>query len=256
MKKKEALKILKDFHDKSALFSVRTALDTIFPEFKENKDEKVRRWFLNWAQQIDWSKVSSITKEQALAWLKKQNSNIDNANKEYWRGYREGRQEVIDKYAELEKQGKQKPVDKVEPKFSEGDWVTCGDYFRHPLKIVSISNFLYTAVDIQGVSVRPLIEYLDKHYHLFTIQDVNDGDILAFDNATIVIFKDLYNATSFHSYCHIEDGVFNISKIELPDWWNGVGFKPATKEQRDLFFTKMREAGYEWNAERKELKRI
>lgn len=28
----------------------------------------------------------------------------DNANEEYWRGYREGKQEVLDKYAELEKQ--------------------------------------------------------------------------------------------------------------------------------------------------------
>ena len=42
----------------------------------------------------------------AEKWLEKQNSNVDNANKEYWRGYREGKQEILDKYAELEKQGK------------------------------------------------------------------------------------------------------------------------------------------------------
>ena len=29
---------------------------------------------------------------------------------------------------------------------------------------------------------------------------------------------------------------------------------PATKEQRDLLFQKMKEAGYEWDAEKKELK--
>lgn len=31
----------------------------------------------------------------------------DNANEEYWRGYREGKQEVLDKYSELEKQSVQ-----------------------------------------------------------------------------------------------------------------------------------------------------
>ena len=41
MEKKEAMKILKEFRDKSALFSVRTALDTVIPELKESEDEKV-----------------------------------------------------------------------------------------------------------------------------------------------------------------------------------------------------------------------
>lgn len=30
---------------------------------------------------------------------------------------------------------------------------------------------------------------------------------------------------------------------------------PATKEQRDMLFRKMKEAGYEWNGEKKELKK-
>ena len=41
MEKKEAMKILKDFHDKSALFSVRTALDTIIPELAESEDKRI-----------------------------------------------------------------------------------------------------------------------------------------------------------------------------------------------------------------------
>lgn len=46
MEKKEAMKILKDFRDKSALFSVRTALDTIIPELKENEDERIRKMLI------------------------------------------------------------------------------------------------------------------------------------------------------------------------------------------------------------------
>ena len=34
------------------------------------------------------------------------------ANKEYWRGYREGKQEILDKYTEIKKQNEQKPVEK------------------------------------------------------------------------------------------------------------------------------------------------
>lgn len=32
--------------------------------------------------------------------------------------------------------------------------------------------------------------------------------------------------------------------------------RPATKEQRDLLFSKMKEAGYEWDADKKELNKI
>ena len=80
--------------------------------------------------------------------------------------------------------------------------------------------------------------------------------MLYFSDETIVIFKDLYNATTFHSYCHIEDNVFDISKDDMPDWWEGAGFHPATKEQRELLFKKMREAGYVWDSNKEELRKI
>ena len=38
--------------------------------------------------------------------------------------------------------------------------------------------------------------------------------------------------------------------------WSNKCFIPATKEQRDLLFAKMKEAGYEWNGEKKELRKI
>ena len=36
---------------------------------------------------------------------------------------------------------------------------------------------------------------------------------------------------------------------------DGYDAVPATKEQRDLLFAKMKEAGYEWDADKKELKK-
>jgi hypothetical protein len=91
--------------------------------------------------------------------------------------------------------------------------------------------------------------------HLWTIQDAKDGDILVCgDNPEIImLFKSLRNIhwafTHFHMY---NDGDYRVN-----DWCDcGENVHPATKEQRDLLFNKMKEAGYEWNAKKKELKKI
>ena len=164
---------------------------------------------------------------------------------------------------DIEKQGEQKLTDKVEPKFKVGDWLCENELnnyarFRQILEIVNVQGKERYRISRDLHNDKDVVEcrFIENNWHLFNIQDAKDGDVLYFSDDTIVIFKDLYNSTTFHSYCHIEDGVFDISKEEMPDWWNGAGFKPATKEQRDLFFANMEEAGYEWDAEKKELKKI
>lgn len=74
MKKEEAMKILKDFHDKSALFSVRTALDTIFPELAESEDERIRKEIISHLQHEYVVKryVSDVEYDRWIAWLEKQ----------------------------------------------------------------------------------------------------------------------------------------------------------------------------------------
>lgn len=160
------------------------------------------------------------------------------------------------KEAGYEWDDEKKELKKIKPKFKVGDCVVYNrnDSSREILYVYDIRDGRYYFND--NIHFSWSIKECDEKSHLWTIQDAKDGDALAFDNDTIVIFKDLYNATSFHSYCHIEDGVFNISKEEISDWWDGEGFKPATKEQCDLLFSKMKEAGYEWDAEKKELKNI
>ena len=54
------------------------------------------------------------------------------------------------------------------------------------------------------------------------------------------------------SYCFVSfDGEFIQGTTG-----HSINIHPATKEQRDLLFQKMKEAGYEWDAEKLELKRI
>jgi len=197
---------------------LKDAAEHIFPELKESEDEKIREQVVYAINQLH---VCECTKNKLIAWL--------------------------------EKQDEQKPTDKVEPKFNVGDWIVyegLGTY-----KVVEIHEGWYSVIDNNDRrwSVRFSTENL---CHIWTIQEAKNGDVLAFDNDTIVIFKDLYNSSTFHSYCHIEDGLFDVSKDDMPDWWEGEGFRPATKEQRDTFFVKMKEAGYEWDDNKKELNKI
>lgn len=73
MDKQEAKKILKEFHDKSALFSVRTALETVLPELKESEDERIRQELITHCRN-----TRCVTEEGAeriakwIAWLEKQ----------------------------------------------------------------------------------------------------------------------------------------------------------------------------------------
>ena len=158
----------------------------------------------------------------------------------------------------LEKQGEQE-----EPKFKVGDWLCANELNNYAtlikiVKIVDVFGKKRYKISRDYDSDLDLTEFdfIEKHYHLWTIQDAKDGDVLAFSNDTIVIFKDLYNSTSFHSYCHIENGIFDFNKDEVPDWWNSRDFKPATKEQRDILFQKIKEAGYNWNFETKTLEKL
>lgn len=125
---------------------------------------------------------------------------------------------------------------------------------RHEPNCSDDTTKMFSLNDIDEIFEKIAESCESESYH-WTINDAKDGDVLAFDDDTIVIFKDLYNKTTFHSYCHIEDGVFSISELDCPDWWD-IKFKPATKEQRDFLFQKIKEAGYEWNPKTKTLKKL
>ena len=55
------------------------------------------------------------------------------------------------------------------------------------------------------------------------------------------------------AYCGINVlGIFTRPKFK--DNWTDLRAKPSTQEQRDRLFSEMRKAGYEWDAEKRELR--
>lgn len=153
---------------------------------------------------------------------------------------------------------KQNPADNIEPKFKIGDWITNGIDTK---KIIGIElkneNYLFENSTSD-------ISLADSISHLWTIEDAKSGDVLVNQNGEMpFIFKECKDK---HIYCYC--GYTNRKDIFFDRFVNSKGEElhwlhlyyeqvyPATKEQRDLLFQKMHEAGYEWNADKKELKKI
>jgi hypothetical protein len=57
-----------------------------------------------------------------------------------------------------------KPIDKVEPNFKVGDWITNGHY---TWKVISVDNFDYTLQNQCGEYVEDTIDYVDEAFRLF-----------------------------------------------------------------------------------------
>ena len=179
----------------------------------------------------------------------------------------------------VEKQGKQilsnssnngkdeqKPDDKVEPKFQNGQWIV----WQNKCYKVNYNGCGYELIDQNGLSTSLEYGTVDKSAHLWTIQDdAKDGDVLhstGWHNDCIFVFKGLDNwkfdepngdRAVATGYCCLSVSADNMEfGIQGPDCVEVNTIKPATKIQRDLLYRKMHEAGYAFDFENKELKKI
>lgn len=212
----------------------------MFPELAKSEDEKISKEIAEFINGVYEQQALIITDEEKDSWI-----------------------------AWLEKQGKQKPVDKVEPKFKAGNWYQCTKDFFGKGVTFDKNTAYYCAKDgcLQceyGCHIA-IVKDLYDNFKLWNIFDAKEGDMLA-DNGAKIIF--IFKNTEYDSY--IESNVikyyirYSFDGINLPLENGGhlgvvgeyTNFVPATQEQRDLLFQKMKEAGYEWNAEKKELKKL
>ena len=160
----------------------------------------------------------------------------------------------------IEEQGEKKPVDKVEPKFKAGNWYQCTKNFFGKGVTFDKNTAYYCAIEgclLDGCHIA-IVKDLYDNFKLWTIQDAKDGDVLLEEETGEPFIYNGNRATYFSgyflgAYCGIYNGEFNPYG-NIHHW--GKNSCPATKEQRDLLFQKMKEAGYEWDSEKKELKKI
>ena len=165
---------------------------------------------------------------------------------------------VFKKLTWLEKQGGQKSVDKVEPKFHAGEWIVentdTSTWLITKVFTTEENVTAYNMINQEGRTLTIGSHNIDYHHHLWTIKDAKAGDVLFIEiDASTCIFKK-FEENLLYSYI-ISDGKLLIEDSHYY-YETSDNVHPATKEQRDLLFQKMKEAGYEWDFEKKELKKI
>ena len=262
---------------------LKATLERIFPELKESDDERIRKGIIRNLKYL-MDKSQGFVKDELserIAWLENQANqksilnvpsreiilsiwDLGNEWKELTGGCistEYGTQlDYIQKhwneseYYLKEKQGEQKPADKVEPKFHEGDWAVSNlDKNARQISEVYVDEYdsYYSYYVVNGKSVN--LEEYDRLHHLWNITDAKPGDVLATDNA-VFIFKsiDKTGLSICKSYCEVIDN----SELGFGFDFSINNIHPATKEQHELLFTRIKEAGCKWDAEKKELKAI
>ena len=229
----------------------------IFPELAESEDERVRKALIEHIKGIykgSCTEEAIKERDEFIAYLEK--IPTDEEMKELLRTeYEKGRADAL---------AEQKPADKIKQKFKEGDWIIYKEEYTGEEDVLMVSN-----PDPNGTSLYTG-NGQQKYYlgwsslnsaRLWTIQDAKDGDVLA-DEYGIVLFKsignkDYNNVIDYYACTSSVSGGFVIQKGE--HYWGDTQdctLVPASKEQREGFFAVMREAGYEWDAEHKQLKKI
>ena len=168
---------------------------------------------------------------------------------------------IEDIMAWLEKQGEQKPFDyenaniqqnDFAPKFKLGDWIVWKDKCYK----VNDNGCGYELIDTNDLSTSLEYETVDENARLWTIADAKDGDVLVASDDSIFIYTGVVSNGSCMYYIAFTDNSISTNFGLVYHWERFDAVKPATKEQCDTLFTKMHEAGYEWNAEKKELRNI
>jgi hypothetical protein len=166
---------------------------------------------------------------------------------------------VSDVLAWLEEHGKREPVGDMEHSFKPGDIVRHSSYngLYYRVKSVDLAG-RYELECINHTRDYNITAATEEYLSLWAVQDAKAGDVLTNDFNIVFVFKEIKDDVCI-SYCSIierEDHIpYSSSEGEVGSA-SFVRFYPATKEQRDLLFKKIKEAGYEWDAEKKELKKI
>ena len=209
-------KVIALLNNKELSKEQKEKLESIFPELAESENEMIRKGIIMCVKGMP----DNDFRKKCISWL--------------------------------EKQAEQKPTDKVEPKFHEGEWITNGA--TNPAQISSIKDGMYfTHNDTIGGDV----ESIDKEYHLWSINDAKDGDVLySLDSKQPFIFKHRKTNEQAKVYC----GINIYGKFFVGNTKDCVittdKYIPATKEQRDKLEKAMTDAGYRWNSDEKKMEKI
>lgn len=215
-----------------------------FPELKKNEDEKIRKELIQYLKDYPNLPTGKYCRNDFFTWLEKQGEQKTLCDKCSCQDITElGRCAV---------EHEQKSADTIKPKFKVGDWIV-NDTFNITACIKDIT-YHYNTYTPYGIGC---IEFENENnWHLWTIQDAKDGDVLVASDGSIFLLKGVIDGACKHYVALTIDNVVRFNEGLEHRWETSTSVHPATKEQRDLLFQKMKEAGYEWASENKVLRKV
>ena len=142
------------------------------------------------------------------------------------------------------------------PKFNVGDWVFMNTHGSQPWLVIKVTPNYYEIKDSSGYITAKSHHTIDSLFHPWTLKDAKPGNILAStDNCHPFIFKGLYYDGAPTAYCGIDttDSIY-IGDGNLP--WTRDTVRPATYEERQVLFNKLKEKNYKWDTDTLTLSKI
>lgn len=196
----------------------------IFPELKEDDTERIRKNCIHFLELQKQHHAATFEIEECIDWLETQGKNS---------------------------------TDKTKPSFKVGDWIISSVLGTARIIGVNDSNeFQLEYTD--GKQEFSSIDYVNYAYDKWTINNAKDGDVLFTSSSACsdtFVFKSIDekgNAECYFAY-DSEDG-FTEGKYHFIG--SASDCKPATKVQCDFLMKAMKDARYEWDSEKKELKKL
>jgi len=235
---KESLKAVKELIQiNPSDEGIQNWADVHFPELKESEDEKIRKELLEHCKNQAKPYIRTGNKcpqiQSWIAWLEKQ------GEQEEPQVYETENGEVIT-YSETDGY-------KVEPKFKVGDWVV--NNVCLPIQIASIEDGMYIFTEGDALS----ISFIDENYHLWTIEDAKDGDVIV-KGDWVFIYKGLFEEFNgndnvmYHCRCdYLTGSAFEVSSSNKIIGNINEHYRPALECEIELLFKRINENGYVWD---------
>ena len=260
-KYKEALEIMEKYLKScNAGVIAENTIKEAFPELKESKDEKIRKSIWQVLSRGESTRVLNalgIQLSEAFDWLEKQKNttSVTSIHEAYESGFNNGINTVVQEPEEYGLLKEQKSACSEEDEKIRKELI---EFLCELSKLGKNTNFdRWSKADCAN-----WLAWLEKQCEQkpseWSVFDAKKGDILSVDNCVLIVdsvgtFEEKPIIESW--YC-ADSNKFYGKGTSMPDRWNIEGMKPSSPIEKNYLFKMMKEAGYEWDADKKELNNI
>lgn len=239
---------------------IKDAFEDILPDLKVSEDVKIKEDILYILSNTDLSSVSTKFSDM-VNWLDKHSKSLMDHDDEIMikhltdffktaKGLEGTRETFLKWIKDLKEKLSGCPAQNKQqymPMYKIGDFVI-GDYAAG--KIIEITDDAYLLDTEQGIPFSS-----EHNIHLWTIEDAKPGDVLAYPDGTLTLFNKIVEDGLYLAYAIVSHKIEN-NNVELNNTCCVLNAIPATKLQCETLFRKLKEAEYEWDVEKLEVRKI